>query len=462
MPNKKTYIATALLLLITFVASGKETENYTVLRAEKSFASQVVAEGTAYVVRNNFDLHQETVILPEGCKLIFEGGGIGNGTVDFTRCANQQIYYSWFTDFGTCNRSLLYLNNKELVIDKDIVTSESFVLPKNNFSHQNITIRGTVSTREARPKIVAQGVPCFKIYGHFFTFMDLCLTVKDAPREVPCIDLECPMEGLNDVDCVVSHCHFFHNGGGIGVKCKGRGLTVENCIFQTPATAIPNNRLDISAISLFPEAEPKYPVSNGTQWHDLESSGRGIIIRNNRLHLSNPGSLVGLYANPNCPDWAFNGVQIVGNLVDAEGSICVITAKNNGTLITNNVNYARRASSSMYISNACDMLITNNILGQLRIEQAQYTDSYDVVFERDDLISEKMRINDYSSEIHSVLVSNNIFGSYKGSVLCNECNAFCAVSISNNLYGKHAFECGTRNLSILSKSIFCNISNTFW
>ena len=454
MLNKILFFITILLAFPSYVL-GKVPASYShgehiVLNPNYSFSSQIKEKNKVYEIHYKFDLRGETITLPEGSFLIVSDGSLGNGTIDFTKCNNNQIYYSWFSDFSTCNNSLLYMDNKELVIDKDIHITESFSFPPNAFKHQNITIRGAVDTREARPRIIADGVPCFKVYGHFFTFKNLSFAVRTGNKEIACIEIESPMEGLNDVDCVISDCYFAHTGGGVAIKCKGRGITVENCIFQTPSSTVKEPRLDIAAITLFPDEEPKYPVSEGSQWHDAESSGRSIIIRNNRLHLSNPGTLVGLYANPDCPKWAFHGVQIVGNLVDAEGSLCVITAKNYGTLITNNVNYGRNASSSMYISNACDMLITNNILGQLSIEQAQNKECYDIVLERSRLMSDRLHINGYSSEVQSVHISDNILGSYMGSVKCNECDAFRGVSISNNTLGYHSFEGQESEYGILS------------
>lgn len=434
-----------LLLWLPIVSLGKDTTQLEarqtiVLNKNINFSDQLLYENTNYEIRDYYDLRNEIVVLPPGCYLLFNGGALGNGTVDFTNCLNNQIYYSWFGDFATCNRSLLYLDNKELIIDKDIYTKESFIIPKNKFKHQNITIRGAVSTREERPRIVADDVPCFKVYGHFIRFLNIGFGVRSSNTEVACVELECPMDGLSDVDCDIRNCHFSHTGGGVGVKCIGRGITVEDCIFQTPVASLTNKKLHLAAISLYPDEEPLYPVPNGTQWHDKESGGRGIIVRNNRLHLSSPGCLVGLYANPECPEWAFHGVQIVGNLVDAEGSLCVITANNSGTIITGNTNYARTASTSMFISKARDMLISNNVLGQLPINQAQTTSLYDIVFESCNAISPELTKGGSGAHIESVIISGNILGSYKGSVLCAACDEFNGVLICNNFYGQHAFE----------------------
>ena len=426
---------------------GREN-NSIILNPNIKVSSQFNKENWIYEIRDNLDLKGELLTFPKGSHLVFNGGTIGNGTVDFSNCVNTQIYYSWFSDFGTCNRSLLYMDNKELVFEQDVYINESFTFPRNGFEHQNITLRGGVKTKESRPRIIADGVPCFKIYGHFFRFENLCFQVKSKSKDIACIEIECPMEGLNDVDCEVKNCHFFHSGGGIGIKCKGRGITVEDCVFQTPVFSLSDRRMDISAISLYPDDEPNYPVTGGSQWHDRKSAGRSIIIRNNRLHLSNPGNLLGLYVNPECPEWSFHGVQIVNNLVDAEGSLCVITAKNYGTLIIGNTNYARRASSSMYIANANDMLISNNSLGQLSIGQSLTDNSYDIEFKNYGSICSR-QLKGFTSCINSVIVTGNVLSSYGGAVICDSCDMFYNVSISNNVFGEQSFKRNTPRKGIL-------------
>lgn len=43
-------------------------------------------ENTRYIVRYAFDLNGETITMPAGCELVFEGGIIENGTINLNRC----------------------------------------------------------------------------------------------------------------------------------------------------------------------------------------------------------------------------------------------------------------------------------------------------------------------------------------------------------------------------------------
>ena len=52
-----------------------------VLRKNKTFAEQVVDENTIYEIRYPFDLGGNSVTIPSGCVLKFNGGRISNGTL---------------------------------------------------------------------------------------------------------------------------------------------------------------------------------------------------------------------------------------------------------------------------------------------------------------------------------------------------------------------------------------------
>jgi len=71
---------------------GAVSNKYVVLNSDISFAKQVTASNTYYVIRNDFDLKGKTVRIPSGCELKFEGGSIDNGTIE---CNNTVINGSY-------------------------------------------------------------------------------------------------------------------------------------------------------------------------------------------------------------------------------------------------------------------------------------------------------------------------------------------------------------------------------
>ena len=54
---------------------------YVILRKNKTFAEQVTLADTIYEIRYEFDLGGESVTIPEGCVLKFDGGRLSNGTI---------------------------------------------------------------------------------------------------------------------------------------------------------------------------------------------------------------------------------------------------------------------------------------------------------------------------------------------------------------------------------------------
>lgn len=62
---------------------------YKILRANSSFASQVTAQNTIYEIRDAFDLSGETVNIPSGCILRFNGGSLSNGNVVYNNTEIQ-------------------------------------------------------------------------------------------------------------------------------------------------------------------------------------------------------------------------------------------------------------------------------------------------------------------------------------------------------------------------------------
>lgn len=77
-------------LLLTFLMAEKGpvvAKNVIVLSPTKSFSSQLksVSDNSVLVIRDDFDLKNETVTIPSRCVLRFEGGALLNGTVRFQK-----------------------------------------------------------------------------------------------------------------------------------------------------------------------------------------------------------------------------------------------------------------------------------------------------------------------------------------------------------------------------------------
>lgn len=104
-----------------------------ILDPAETFTSQVISSGKTYIIRDSFDLQNETVNIASGSTLYFLGGSISNGTINFnntkidgyarfTNCSysgslsNDTVEFEWF-DFSLKSKegqlySISYLTTK--------------------------------------------------------------------------------------------------------------------------------------------------------------------------------------------------------------------------------------------------------------------------------------------------------------------------------------------------------------
>lgn len=107
------------------------------LNKNTSFKDQVVFPNTTYVVSDFFDLSGESVSIPDGCTLLFRGGGIDNGTLDGHYCMYNKNRFGKnliYTNFIRFRRSVVYvddLSNFDTSVFVDGADNRSFDLAGN-------------------------------------------------------------------------------------------------------------------------------------------------------------------------------------------------------------------------------------------------------------------------------------------------------------------------------------------
>lgn len=80
----------------------ENAKGYVILRNNKTLAQQITQENTIYEVRYNFDLGEDTITIPEGSELRFNGGKFSNGLLKVTNSgrvsdgifSNVIVYYN--------------------------------------------------------------------------------------------------------------------------------------------------------------------------------------------------------------------------------------------------------------------------------------------------------------------------------------------------------------------------------
>lgn len=122
---------------------------YVILRKDKTFAEQVTQANTIYEIRYDFDLSNSEITIPTGSSLIFNGGKLYGGTINFNNCSiigdigmilfdgitigslpsNKFVYSKWFnfTEQNPDADILTYLLSVGLSI---IVNNGNYTLTK--------------------------------------------------------------------------------------------------------------------------------------------------------------------------------------------------------------------------------------------------------------------------------------------------------------------------------------------
>lgn len=160
----------------------------------------------------------------------------------------------------------------------------------------------------------------------------------------------------SDLDIKIYGCHFI---GSAVVHMHGRGIWIENCLFENPA---------YHAINIY-----------GT--HDSESSiyqrmdlygGRAVRIINNRMHAPTGSRfLVYIYADEYDSQWY--GLNVTNNLCDLSGGLIKSESKLINALISNNIvcsNYWQNIITIIKLAELDGVTICENILGNGEAEAA--------------------------------------------------------------------------------------------
>ena len=118
---------------------------------------------TVYEIRYDFDLNNETIAIPEGCTLKFEGGSLNNGTIknkclfintinthnisfiDINEFYIEEIAYNNEEDYGQIITSFLENNNfkKDLILH---FRNKNYTFKSSIICNQDITFIGTAFT----------------------------------------------------------------------------------------------------------------------------------------------------------------------------------------------------------------------------------------------------------------------------------------------------------------------------
>lgn len=67
--------------IISGPSLGPRTYKYTVVLGSEKLKDQILYPNTKYIIRHNFDLENQEIVIPENCIIEIDGGSVSNGTL---------------------------------------------------------------------------------------------------------------------------------------------------------------------------------------------------------------------------------------------------------------------------------------------------------------------------------------------------------------------------------------------
>lgn len=351
--------------------------------------SMLSEENTEYIIKWNYILNDETIVVPEGSVLHFDGGSISNGElllqntlltgVPLLGCrlsgtlGNSEAYVSWLINPDTSNIQHLFDLEPKTVFFSNRTYSFKDIVIKNN-----VKIVGNGAVLVPLKKSYTADKPAFNFLENLFTATgvdEIVITgfsiesdIHDAyasnflPTDYGVFsDSLLDFEACNSVK--ISNCRFSNIEGctrdytytqdarGLLINCWDTKNTVfENCEFS-------NIQYD-EQIWIMAHSADRNTVNatfKGNTWHDVNSKnnsscinfiGNTIIVKdnlvNNSLYRGSWGNLYGLYVYctnnsfVNCKynrvfntselgNWYSEEVVISSNNIEAENAAAFIT-----------------------------------------------------------------------------------------------------------------------------------------
>lgn len=134
-------------------------------------------ENTIYIIQYDYNLNGQTITIPSGCVLLFEGGSISNGTINFTNTIFKgDIIYNNIVPTGTIDMDSIdvsWFGAKENIIDNSTIfnnvasilynTDKEFFVPSGTYNIKNtvdlytirrVTVVGKIVNDDNAPVII--------------------------------------------------------------------------------------------------------------------------------------------------------------------------------------------------------------------------------------------------------------------------------------------------------------------
>ena len=312
-------------------------------------------ENTIYIIQYDYNLNGQTITIPSSCVLLFEGGSISNGSINFNKCSIEgefKINNIIFTGNFISSVIAPSTNTKEVL--------QSIIDAKDFTSNEVLTIRfskniiynweGSLLINKKNIKLVGDGM----IYGHLqvgitdIEFLELGYNSNNTLSNfnIEITGLTFKKEGSDRTDNWV-YLTSFERG-----DIKGQAIQLLNVIGVNISNCIFNN--------------VPYGIVYGNNPQYVNQNVRRITISNNRFERTN-GAVTTIphgIDNPNQYEYTeYGDTVIIGNTMYC-AEYCLDLEGIDGALISSNKMFTAN-KGDIIIKNAYNTnIVGNNIFGE--------------------------------------------------------------------------------------------------
>lgn len=312
-------------------------------------------ENTIYIIQYDYNLNGQTITIPSGCVLQFEGGSISNGSINFNKCSIEgefKINNIIFTGNFISSVIAPSTNTKEVL--------QSIIDAKDFTSNEVLTIRfskniiynweGSLLINKKNIKLVGDGM----IYGHLqvgitdIEFLELGYNSNNTLSNfnIEITGLTFKKEGSDRTDNWV-YLTSFKRG-----DIKGQAIQLLNVIGVNISNCIFNN--------------VPYGIVYGNNPQYVNQNVRRIIISNNKFERTN-GAVTTIphgIDNPNQYEYTeYGDTVIIGNTMYC-AEYCLDLEGVDGALISSNKMFTANKGDIIIKNTYNTNIIGNNIFGE--------------------------------------------------------------------------------------------------
>ena len=347
--------------------------------------SMISKENTIYIIQYDYNLNKQTITIPSGCVLLFEGGSISNGSlngVNTTISANSKVFYNieiigtwdnsvsyskWFdfdltgnTDNTNLGKSLFKCSNNKVIFEEGIYKiSEINITSDFEVEGYNTTLKAVmkypgVSSVHKNIFTITQ-TNFIKIHGIKF---EGDISIKWTNQYIGEPLIYCIKVNSVDIkNCIFCNTTGYFTGNSTETLYEGQIITCRDC-----------NEITISECELYKHVKTEHIWITT---HENERDSCNVTFKNNYIHDLTPiDTIVGnTVFNATC-----NNLIIDGNRIEN----CVYTGSLFNAFGTN-VTFKRNTIKSCVATSVVDNCEYGEFKGKSFVAEDNYIDCINAI-----------------------------------------------------------------------------------